>query len=83
MLITMNTYRTNLAEHLLSRKAICKAFFTATTAAEVTCQNISKSESNVSEQNAAQAVLTCQIRTAGKTFSDAMEKLGPPPAMPS
>jgi hypothetical protein len=78
----MTNYRTNLAKYLAHRKAICTTFFTAAAEAEVTCENTTKLAINALEQNAAQAALTSQIRTASKTFSEALEDLGPPPVLP-
>jgi hypothetical protein len=77
----MTNYRTNLAEYLANRKVICAIFFTAAAEAEATCEDISKSAISALEQNAAQAALTSQIRTASKTFSQALEDLGPRPVM--
>ena len=78
----MIEYRAELAKYQTNRMSICERFFTDTADAEETCDNASHGAHTTSEQNAAQAALTAQIRTCARTRSDAMDSLGPPPVMP-
>ncbi len=78
----MIKYLTKLASYRVARIAISETFFNSAAAAEESCDSASRCAHTENEQNAAQVSLKAQIRIAARTRSDAIDSLGPPPAMP-